>query len=466
MPNRSASATAEPTKEPASVEIDRTKLPPVVPRRRLRNLIARFKNTLGLYQWIQREHGTMVRYRILGFEFCLLSDPELVEEVIYTKRALFEKGFLYKRGLLLPRPTIITGDGEEHKERRRLVQPYFHRRMLGTYSSIMAEQGAAMRDSWQDGESLDMYKTAHELTLSISLRIFFGNTLQVDTTMLRRVFKLFVIDLGLALLMGRGLRRLILFSFRRLHRAYREMSEQIITLVKAARADETERVDLISYLARATNEDGEYAFDEVEVVDEALEMLVSSLSTTAVTLTWATYYLSRNPEARERLEREVDETLAGRVPTFEDYEHLQYTGAVIAEVLRLAPPAYYIGRRATEDCTIGGYFIPAGSNVQFFYYLTQRDERYFPQGDAFRPERWLEPQPERPRCAYMPFGAGNRDCAGEAFARLNLTFALANIVQKWRLDLVSEEMPELKTLVFYDIKNGLPVVASARNHES
>ena len=308
MPNRSASATVKPTKEPASDEIDRTKLPPLVPRRRLRNLIARFRNTLGLYQWIQREHGTMVRYRT-----------------------------------------------------------YFHRRMLGTYSAIMAEQGAAMRDSWKDGESLDMYKKAHELTLAISLKIFFGNTLHVDTTMLRRVFKLFVIDLGLALLMGRGLRRLILFSFRRLHRAYREMSEQIITLVKDARADETERVDLISYLARATNEDGEYAFNEVEVVDEALEMLVSSLSTTAVTLTWATYYLARNPEARERLEREIDETLAGRVPTFEDYEHLQYTGAVIAEVLRLAPPAYYIGRRATEDCTIGGYFIPAGSNVQFFF---------------------------------------------------------------------------------------------------
>ena len=95
--------------------------------------------------------------------------------------------------------------------------------------------------------------------------------------------------------------------------------------------------------------------------------------------------------------------------------------------------------------------------------MTQRDERYFPQGEAFRPERWLEPQPERPRCTYMPFGSGNRDCAGEAFARLNLTFALANIVQKWRLNLVSEEMPKLKTLVFYDIKNGLPVKASACN---
>ena len=466
MPNQSTSATVEPTKELVSGEIDQTR-PPLVPGRRLRNLIARYRDTLGLYQWLQREYGTIVRYKILGFEFCLISDPELVEEVLYAKRSLFVKGFLYKRSLLLPRPTIITGDGEEHKQRRRIVQPYFHRKMLGTYSSIMAEQAAAMMDSWRDGEIFDMYKATHELTLSISLKIFFGNTLPVDTTMLRRVFKLFIIDFGFAFLVGPGLRRLILFSFRRLHHAYRKMREQVVTLVESARADETDRLDLISYLARVTDEDGAFAFNAEEVGDEALEMLVSSLSTTSVTLTWATYYLARNPAVRERLEREVDETLAGRVPTFEDYEHLRYTSAVIAEVLRLAPPAYYIGRRATEDCTIGDYFIPAGSNVQFFYFLTQRDERYFPQADAFRPERWLdEPQPARPRCSYMPFGSGHRDCAGEAFARLNLTFALASIAQRWRFDLVSEETPKVKTLAFYDFKNGLPVKASARNHGS
>ena len=467
MPNQSASATTEPTKEPVLAEIDRTKLPPLVSGRRLRNLIARYRDTLRLYQWLQREYGTIVRYKILGFEFCLLSDPELIEEVLYAKRSSFEKGFMYKRSLLLPRPTVITGDGEDHKRQRRLVQPYFHRKMLGTYSSLMAEQAAAMRDRWRDGELFDMYKMAHDLTLAISLKIFFGNILQVDIQMLRRVFKLFFIDIGLSLVMNRGLRRLILVLFWPLHGAYRKMAEQVVTLVESARADETDRSDLISYLARATDEDGAFAYRAEEVVDGALEMLVASLGTTAATITWATYYLARNPEVRERLEREVDETLTGRVPTFEDYEHLRYTSAVIAEVLRLAPPAYYIGRKATQDCTIGDYFIPAGSNVQIFYFLAQRDERYFPQADAFRPERWLEEtQPARPRCSYMPFSSGTRDCAGEAFARLNLTFALASITQRWRFDLVSEEMPELNTLAFYDFKNGLPVKARARNHGS
>ena len=455
-----------PSVDLASTEIDRMKLPPLVPGRRFRNLIARYRDTFGLYHWLHREHGTIVRYKILGLEFCLLSDPELIEEVLYAKRASFEKGFIYKRSLLLPRPTIITGDGEDHKRRRRLVQPYFHRKRLGAYSSIMAEQAVAMRDKWRDGEVFDMENMAHELTLSISLRTFFGSTVQVDTEMLRKVLRLCIIDVGSALLPSRGLRRLILYSFRRLQRAYQSMAEQIVTLTEAARADRTERTDLVSYLARATDEDGEFAFSEEEVVDGVIEMLIASLTTTATTITWATYNLARNPAVREQMEREVDETLNGRVPTLEDYEHLRYTGAVIAEVLRLAPPAYYLGRRATQDCTVGGYFIPAGSNVQLFYFLAQRDERYFPQAEAFRPERWLESQAARPRCSYMPFGSGHRDCAGEAFARINLTFAMASIAQRWRLDLVSEEMPKLNTLASYAFKNGLPVKASARNHES
>ena len=154
--------------------------------------------------------------------------------------------------------------------------------------------------------------------------------------------------------------------------------------------------------------------------------------------------------------------LGGRPPTLEDYDRLPYTRAVITESLRLAPPAYAIGRRAIRDCTIGGYFIPAGSNMHLFLFPNHRDERYFPEADRFQPERWLHPQPPRPRCAYMPFSAGTRDCAGEGFAQLSLTFALASIAQRWRLDLVSEEFPTVGGLSGYAPKHGIAVRAVAR----
>ncbi len=434
---------------------------------RIRNFVARQRDTLGFYLNLVGEYGPIVRYKILGYEFCLVSDAELIEEVLFAKRKTFQKGFIYKRSLLFPRPTLLTGDGDDHKQRRRLVQPYFHRKLLSTYSAIMAEEALTARDSWQEGECFDVYQMARGLTLAISLRIFYGSQMDVDTETLRDVMDFCVIDFGLTMLPSPAIRRLILNSFRRLRRTYWGVSEKVEAMAEVARADDVgERHDLVSYLARTTTEDGEFAFDDDEVFETTVEMLAASIVTSTVTITWATYYMAQYPHVRERLEREVDEVLGDRIAGFDDLGRLEYTGAVIDEVLRLAPSSHYIGRQALDDLTIGDYFIPKGSNVQLFFYPPQRDERFFPDPEVFRPGRWLEEQPDRPRCAYMPFSVGNRSCAGEAFARMMLKFALASIAQRWRLEPVSTEFPKLKTLVSLDFKDGLDVRARSRKGAS
>ena len=81
------------------------------------------------------------------------------------------------------------------------------------------------------------------------------------------------------------------------------------------------------------------------------------------------------------------------------------------------------------------------------------------------PERWLDPQPERPKYAFMPFGAGNRGCVGETFARMSAVCALAAIAQKWRLEVVSDQPPPLNTMVGYFFRNGLRVRVVARPTE-
>ena len=445
-----------------AADFDRVVLPPLLAGRRFRNLAARLKDTLGLFLELQRDFGPIVRYKILTFEFCLLSDPKLVEEVLYDKRSSFEKGFIYKRSLLFTRPTVITADGKDHRRVRRLVQPYLRRETLGTYSSIMAENAVAMRERWRHGETLDIDKEVRDATLASSLEIFFGRSMRIDSKLTRRVFKLFTVDAALAMIPYRRLCRLILSAFRGLQRSYAEMGSEVFQLVESARADTEDRRDLVAHLARSTDESGKFALDEKQVFDNVVESLMASFITTASVLGWTIYYVSRTPAVRERLEHEIDTTLDGRSPTLEDFDSLQYTRAVIAEALRLAPSAYYLGRQATKDCTIGGYLIPAGSNVQLFSLALQKDERYFPQAEQFRPERWLGEQPLRPKCSYMPFGAGTRDCAGQMFAQVNMTFVLASITQRWQLDLLSEEFPKLNTLTGYFFKHGLPVRASAR----
>ena len=438
------------------------KPPPLARGRYIRNLIARVRDSLGLFTELHRDYGGIVRYRILFLEFCILFDPELIREVIDEKRSSFEKGFIYKRNTVLHGPTLVTGDGEDHRRRRRIIQPFFHRDALAAYAETMAERAVAKREEWRPGQILDADLEMRNLTLSISLKVFFEDRTRIDVEMARNLIALLVLDFQLALVPGRGLIKRALPRYRRLQRLKEPMDEIALASIRDARARPGTRTDLVAFLVGAKDERGDPAFSEIEVLDEVIEMLMASHETTGATLAWAFYLLSRNRSARDRLEREIDTVLGTRPATLADYDRLAYARAVLDETLRLATPSYYIGRRAIADCTIGGYAIPTGANVQLCCYFSHRDARYFPEPDRFLPERWLAPQPERPKYASMPFGAGSRGCIGEAFARMTAVFALVAVTQRWRLEVVSDGPPPLYTMAGYLFRNGLPVQVQAR----
>ena len=437
--------------------------PPGMRGRYVRNMIARLRNTPGLFTRLHREHGGIARYRILFLEFCIVFDPELIRAVVDENRDSFEKGFIYKRNTVLHGPTIVTGDGEDHRRRRRIIQPFFHRDALAAYFETMVDRAVAKRDEWQHGRIVNADREMRDLTLSISLRVFFENRTRIDVQMARDLVALLILDFQLALVPGREALKRVLPRYRRLQRLKEPMDDIILASIRDARNASATRRDLVSFLARAVDERGEPAFSELEVLDEVIEMLMASHETTGATLAWAFHFLSRNPATRERLEQEVDDVLGERPVAMPDYDRLVFTRAVLDETLRLATPSYYIGRRAIADCTVGGYAIPKGTNAQLCCYAAHRDARYFPEPERFLPERWLAPQPERPKYAYMPFGAGSRGCVGETFARMSAVCALAAVAQKWRLEVVSDEPPALSTMVGYFLKNGLPVRVLARS---
>ena len=436
---------------------------PPLARGSVRNLFARLRDTLGLFVRLHREHGGIVRYRILFLEFCILFDPELIREVIDEQRTSFEKGFIYKRNTVLHGPTLVTGDGEDHRRRRRIIQPFFHRDALAGYAATMAGRAVAKREEWRPGQVVDADREMRDLTLSISLRVFFDDRTRIDVRMARDLIALLVLDFKLALLPGRAAIKRALPRYRRLLRRKEPLDEIVLASIRAARAAPPgTRTDLTAFLACAADEGGAPAFSELEVLDEVIEMLMASHETTGATLAWACWFLDRNPSARLALEQEVDAVLEGRPPVLADYDRLARVRAVLDETLRLATPSYYIGRRAVADCVIGGYAVPAGSNVQLCCYPSHRDARYFPEPERFLPERWLAPRPERPKYALMPFGAGSRGCVGEGFARMSAVFALAAIAQRWRLEVVSDRPPALNTMAGYFFRNGLPVRVRAR----
>ena len=147
------------------------------------------------------------------------------------------------------------------------------------------------------------------------------------------------------------------------------------------------------------------------------------------------------PGAELALIEELDRVLGGRAPTFEDVPKLEYTRAVIAESMRLYPPAWTMGRRAIEPHTIGGYAIEQDALVLVSQWVAHRDPRWWDDPLSFQPERWQR-EARRPKYAYFPFGGGTRICIGESFAWTEAILLLATIAQQWRFTPLTKPTPE------------------------
>ena len=196
-------------------------------------------------------------------------------------------------------------------------------------------------------------------------------------------------------------------------------------------------------LAQDTEGDGGRMTD-TQVRDEAMTIFLAGHETTANALSWTWYLLSQHPEIEARFHREVD-ALGDRLPRPDDLANLPYTRMILAESMRLYPPAWAVGRSAINDFEAGGYRIPAGSMVIMSQYIVQRDPRFHPEPERFDPERWRpEVAAMRPKFSYFPFGGGTRICIGEQFAWMEGILILATIGRKWRLRYLGSAPPPVE----------------------
>ncbi len=167
-----------------------------------------------------------------------------------------------------------------------------------------------------------------------------------------------------------------------------------------------------------------------EASDELLTMLLAGVETTSTCLAWALYALGRSPEIAELVSSEA----RAIDPAVTDPTAMPYTGRFLREVLRLYQPNWIFMRRASEPVRICSVDLPTGAEVIYSAATLHRDPMYFPDPLRFDPDRWLTRQEkDLARCAYVPFGAGNRKCIADSFAWAEMRVAIATIAARWRL---------------------------------
>ncbi len=434
-----------------------------LPRPNVRTVLAEYsRDPLRFMTRCAHEFGDIVPLEIEGKLYCLLTNPEHITNVL-KDRLLFIKAedLQMLHGLL--GSGLLTSEGDFWLRQRRLAQPLFHQQRINGYGSVMTEYTQRMLQTWREGEVHDVHEAMMRLTLNIVMKTLFDQ----DVT-----------D-GEASCIAHALEEAMNWAEhqetdetasatkgtassdvdRRYHEAIVLLEETVYAMINHRRFSGTEGNDLLGMLMQVEDADDASRMTDKQLRDEVTTLILAGHETTANTLSWTWMLLATHPEVREKLSAELKTVLDGRVPTVADLPQLPYTHWVIKEAMRLYPPVTDLSREATQDCEIGGYFIPKGTTLTASQWVMHRHPRYFSEPEVFNPERWANDlEKQLPRGVYFPFGDGPRICIGKSFAVMEAVLILAMIAQEFQLDLVPDQTIELQPSITLRPKHGIQVV--------
>jgi len=393
-----------------------------------------------------RKYGDIVLFNVGNERVYLFNHPDLIRDVLVTNQKNFTKSRALMRAKRVLGEGLLTSEGEFHLRQRRLAQPAFHRDRIAAYGRSMVEYADRTRSRWADTQSLDAHDEMMKLTLAIVAKTLFSADVEKEAAeigeALTTAFEAFNIG---TLPFSELLEKLPLPYIKRFEAARARLDATMYRIIDERRATGEDKGDLLSMLLLAQDTEGDGGrMTDTQVRDESMTIFLAGHETTANALSWTWYLLSQHPEIEARFHLEVD-ALGDRLPRPDDLPSLPYTRMILAESMRLYPPAWAVGRRAINDFEAGGYTIQARSMVLMSQFIMHRNPRFHPEPERFDPERWRpEIAATRPKFSYFPFGGGTRICIGEQFAWMEGILILATIAQKWKLRYLGTSPPGLE----------------------
>ncbi|MGH9494596.1 MAG: cytochrome P450, partial [Candidatus Sulfotelmatobacter sp.] len=370
-------------------------------------------NPIILFQQLTQEYGDVVHYKIGWHHIVFLNHPDYIREILVVQNDNFIKERTVRRSKMLLGEGMITAEGAEHRLQRQVAQPAFHRQRIPDYAATIVREAVRTRDCWRDGEQRDIALDMMRLTLNVVAETLFATDLRNEVNELADAINR-IMGLYNFLVMLPAAEWLVhvrppgLAAFAR---ARKRIDAVVYRMIEAHRREHSDRGSLLDLMLAASPD--RTPESEKSLRDQVITIFLAGYETVANALSWTWYLLSENPECERRFHEEIDRELQGRAPTFDDIPRLRYAEMVLAESMRLYPPAWAMGRYARNDFHLGDYFLPAKTTVLTSQFVTHRDERFFPDPLRFDPERFTpEAKARRAKFTYFPFGAGARQCIG------------------------------------------------------
>jgi cytochrome P450 len=397
--------------------------------------------TDALTALVQEFHRCGDAYRAhsptLGRDLWVLSHPDHVRHVLIDHHARFTKGIGIERVAILLGNGLMTSEGDHWRTQRKMVQPSFHRKVIATWMPHIHAATERLAGRWQQaarrGEPVNVTQDMSEATLDVVLLALFGEDLaRLEAAHGANPF---------ALLTDHTARNLA-FAYK-----FRQLGRLIMDDVARRRRDGVRCNDIVSLLLDARDRQSGEPMSDRELLDEIMTLIVAGHETTAASLNWFWYLLTQAPDVEVRLHAEVDGA-PDVPPSYDALARFPYARRALDETLRLYPPGWLLTRRAISAGMLGGYALPAGTDVLISPYIVQRHPAYWERPDAFDPERFLpEAAAARNRFVYLPFGLGPRACIGEHLAQIEMHAHAIMLARRFSLDLVPGQTIEIEPQV-------------------
>ncbi len=438
-----------------------------VPTYRKKGLFGRmkalFRNPLNFSAEVRQELGDFAKVD-LGFRtIYLVSNPAAIKHILQTNNKRYGKSPAYEQLKLALGNGLVTSKGDFWRKQRRLAQPSFHKKRLEELFAGMVEETSKYLERLEarkDRESpTDICEEMAKITATIVLRTLFSADNKANLKLLYETIN----EAQEYVLYRTNYPFLIPFCYLNgRHRKFKKqlkVFDDIIYEIINQRKESTEQpADLLSMLLRARDEETGEGMSDQQLRDEVITLFVAGHETSANALSWAWYALAKNPAVKMKLRAEIAAVLGDRMPSFDDLKALPYTKQVLAETMRLYPPAWVVGRESLAADEINGWPIQKKEIFLLNIHALHRHPDFWEDPERFDPERFaVENVKTMSRQSYLPFGSGPRMCIGNHFAMMEMQLLLATLVRKFDFTLSDGHTVTGVPLIVYKPKGGIPV---------
>ncbi len=406
---------------------------------------------------MHERYGDVYKMHTMGAWHVALVGAEANELMLMDRQKLFssDQGWSPVLHRLFPRGLMLL-DFDHHRADRRALSIAFKPSPMRHYAGALNRGISEAVEGW--GGEMRFWPAIKKLTLDLAAESFIGIEWGPEADRINTAF----VDMVQASVAP--IRNPLHFTKMRKGVKGREFLCEFFAAETHRRRAEGGGQDMFSQFATATREDGEMLPVD-EVVDHMNFLMMAAHDTITSSATSFVHDLARYPEWQEKLRQEIVAVTGGpdaqgkaRPLDYDDLGKLELLEMAFKETLRLMPPVPSMPRRALRAFEFGGYKIPAGTRCGINIYRTHRMDQYWDRPLDYDPMRFTAVQVrERHKYAWVPFGGGAHMCLGLHFAYMQIKILMAQILQRYRIEIEDGYAPEIQPWPIPLPKDGLKI---------